>query len=63
MVSHGCDPQVSTWIQAQHVYVAANFSADSQVKLEYLVRELGSMRFANFLVVRVELPGYRGAFC
>lgn len=40
-----------------------NSPADSQEELEFLVRELGSMRFANFLVVRVELPGYRGAFC
>lgn len=36
-------------------------AADSQVRLEFLVRELGSMRFANFPSIRVGLPYGRGS--
>jgi hypothetical protein len=35
--------------------------ADSQVKLEFIVRELGSMIFANFPSIRVGLPDGRGS--
>ena len=35
--------------------------ADSQVKLELSVRELGSLRFANFPSIRVGLPDGRGS--
>ena len=46
---------------ARNVVALVIDAADSQVKLEFIVRELGSIIFANFPSIRVGLPDGRGS--